>query len=292
MPLPQSMGLDAQPRNIATLYNQGWEIGIGGTIIDTDDLKWSMDIQASTVKNEITEIPDVFISGSKRWAEGHSIYDFYLYDYYGVDPNTGEALYHVWEKDANGETHKAYDENGEPVLTTKYQESEKGYTGDSSIPDLFGSISNTIDYKNWQLSFMFTYALGGKILDYNYRDLMHEGEYGDALHVDMKNAWMKPGDITDVPRLQNGNSNLAPTSDRWLTDASYLSLKNVNLSYTFPKSMINDWGLNSLKVFASGENLFMLTKRDGLNPQEAFSGTTSNVYLPSRVVSFGVNVSF
>ncbi|WP_218186005.1 SusC/RagA family TonB-linked outer membrane protein [Marinifilum fragile] len=292
MPLPSSMGLNSQPRNIATLYNQGWEIGLGATVIDNDDFKWNVDVQASTVKNEITKIPDVFISGSKRWAKGHSIYDYYLYDYYGVDPNTGEALYHVWEKGVDGETYRKYDDNGNPVLTTNEQESEKGYTGDSSIPDLFGSISNTIDYKNWQLSFMFTYAIGGKILDYNYRDLMHGGDYGDALHVDMKNAWKKPGDITDVPRLQNGNSHLAPTSDRWLTDASYLSLKNVNLSYTFPKSMISDWGLNSLKVFASGENLFMLAKRDGLNPQEAFSGTTSNVYLPSRVVSFGVNVSF
>lgn len=249
-------------------------------------------MQASTIKNEITAIPDPFISGSKRWAEGHSVYDYYLYDYYGVDANTGEALYHMWEKDAEGNTHKMFDENGDPVLTTNEQDSEKGYTGDSSIPDLFGSISNTLKYKEFQLSFMFTYALGGKILDYNYRNLMHEGEYGEALHVDAKKAWKQAGDITNTPRLQSGNSHLAPTSDRWLTDASYLSLKNVNLSYTFPKSKIKDLGINALKVFASGENLFMLTKRDGLNPQEAFSGTTSNVYLPSRVVSFGVNVSF
>lgn len=112
---------------------------------------------------------------------------------------------------------------------------------------------------------------------------MHEGAYGEALHVDMKKAWMQPGDKTNIPRLQNGNTHLAPTSDRWLTDASYLSLKNVNLSYTFPKSKIKDLGINSLKIFATGENLFMLTERKGLNPQEAFSGTTSNVYLPSKL---------
>jgi len=292
MPLSPSMGLNSQPRNIATLYNQGFEISLGGTVIDTEDFKWNIDLQASTVKNEITAIPDPFDSGSKRWAKGHSVYDYYLYDYYGVDAATGDALYHKWEKDAEGNTHKMYDENGDPVLTTNEQDSEKGYTGDSSIPDLFGSISNTLKYKDFQLSFMFTYAIGGKILDYNYRDLMHEGEYGEALHVDAKKAWKQAGDITNTPRLQSGNTHIAPTSDRWLTDASYLSLKNVNLSYTFPKSKIKDLGINSLKVFASGENLFMLTKREGLNPQEAFSGTTSNVYLPSRVVSFGVNVSF
>lgn len=293
MPLPSSMGLDAQPRNIATLYNQGFEIALGGTIIDRDDFSWDMEIQASTIKNEITKIPDPFVNGSKRWDKGHSVYDYYLYDYYGVDAATGDALYHVWEKDEEGAgTHRAYEANGDPKLTTNEQDSEKGYTGDSSIPDLFGSVSNSLKYKNFQLSVLVTYAIGGKILDYNYRDLMHEGAYGEALHVDMKNAWTKPGDITDVPRLQNGNTHIAPTSTRWLTDASYLSLKNVNLSYTFAKSKVQKLGLSALKVFATGENLFMLTKRDGLNPQEAFSGTTSNVYLPSRAVSVGVNVSF
>ena len=224
---------------------------------------------------------------------GSSVYDYYLYDYKGVDATTGDALYQMWEKDEDGQgTHKVYDEYGDPVLTNNELDSEKGYTGDSAIPDLFGSVSNNLSYKNFQLGFMFTYSIGGKILDYNYRDLMHEGSYGDALHVDANKAWKKMGNVTNVPRLQNGNSHIAPTSSRWLTDASYLSLKNVNLSYTFPKSKVKNLGLTALKVYASGENLFMLTKRKGLNPQEAFNGTTSNVYLPSRVVSFGVNVSF
>lgn len=292
-PLATSLGLSIQPRNIATLYNQGFEIGIGGTIIDTDEFSWNMDIQASTVKNEITEIPSPFVDESKRWDIGRSVYDYFLYDYKGVDATTGAALYQMWAKDDEGQgTHKVYDANGDPVLTTNELDSEKGYTGDSSIPDLFGSINNSFSYKDFQLGFMFTYSIGGKILDYNYRDLMHEGTYGDALHVDANKAWKKMGDVTDVPRLQNGNSHIAPTSSRWLTDASYLSLKNVNLSYTFPKSKIKNLGLTALKVYASGENLFMVTKRKGLNPQEAFNGTTSNVYLPSRVVSFGVNVSF
>ena len=291
-PLSPSLGLNSQPRNIASLYNQGFEIGLGATIIDKDDFSWDIDVQASTIKNEITDIPSPFINGSKRWAEGHSIYDYYLYDFHSVDPNTGAAMYHVWETDAKGNQVRKYNADGSPVLTTNYISAGKGYTGDSSIPDLFGSISNSLRYKDFQLSFMFTYSIGGKILDYNYASLMNEGEYGRALHVDHKKGWKKKGDITNIPRLENGNSHLAPTSDRWLTDASYLSLKNVNLSYTFKQKKIKEFGINSLKVFASGENLFMLTERKGMNPQQAFSGTTSNVYQPSRVVSFGVNVSF
>ncbi|WP_321306397.1 TonB-dependent receptor [Marinifilum fragile] len=294
MPLAPSMGLSSQPRNIATLYNQGFEISLGSTLVNKDNFKWDIQVQASTVKNEITEIPTPFINGSKRWAKGHSVYDYYLYDFHSVDPTTGAALYHVWEKDADGlGTHKKYNDDGSPVLSENYLDSEKGYTGDSSIPDVFGSISNTLKYKDFQLSFMFTYAIGGKILDYSYARLMGEGEYGAALHVDHKKGWRKAGDITNIPRLENGNSYLSTSmSDRWLTDASYLSLKNVNLSYTFNQKAIKDFGINSLKVFAAGENLFLLTERKGMNPQQSFAGTTSNVYLPSRVVSFGVNVSF
>ncbi len=92
--------------------------------------------------------------------------------------------------------------------------------------------------------------------------------------------------------MEVGNTNLAPISDRWLTDASYLSLKNVNFSYTFDLAKIKQYGLQSLQIFAAAENVFMLTKRKGMNPQQAFSGTTSNVYLPSRVVSVGVNIAF
>ncbi|MFA8433752.1 MAG: SusC/RagA family TonB-linked outer membrane protein [Marinifilaceae bacterium] len=293
MPLSPTMGLSSQPRNIATLYNQGFEVALGGTVVKNENFSWDTQLQASTIKNEITEIPSPFINGSKRWAKGHSVYDYYLYDYYGVDSKTGAALYHVWKEDENGETKRTYNADGSPVLSENYLDSEKGYTGDSSIPDVFGSFTNNLKYKNFSLSFMFTYALGGKILDYSYAALMNEGQYGGAIHVDQLKGWRQAGDETNIPRLENGNSNLNTSmSDRWLTDASYLSLKNVNLSYVFKQQAIKDFGINSLKVFAAAENLFLLSARDGMNPQQSFAGTTSNVYLPSRVVSFGVNVSF
>lgn len=292
-PLALSMGLDVQPRNIASLYNSGWEFGIDAKLVASADFTWDLGLQMSTVKNEITDIPEPFVNGSKRWAVGHSVYDYYLYDFYGVDPETGATLYRVWEENEDGTTSPASDENGEPLLSEQYTDSEKGYTGDSAIPDLLGSVSNTFRYKNFQLDFLVTYGVGGKILDYNYANLMNEGDYGDAVHVDLMNGWRNPGDQTDIPRMEYGNSNLTYTlSDRWLTDASYVTLKNINLSYTFSKNAAQSIGVNSLRLFAAGENLYMLTARKGMDPQEAFSGTTSNVYLPQRVFSLGVNVSF
>lgn len=293
MPLAPSMGLNSQPRNVASMYNQGWEFGVDGVILDNGTLKWNMGIQASTIKNEITDIPDPFVSGSKRWDVGHSVYDFYLYDFYGVDPETGDIQYQVWEADENGNTAPKFNEDGTPVLTNKYTSTEKGYVGHSSLPDLFGSVSNSLSYKGFQLDLLLTYSIGGKILDYNYAALMGEGDYGEALHVDQLKGWRQPGDITNVPRMEYGNSNIGQTlSDRWLTDASYLAFKNVNLSYTFNKKLVENWGLKSLKVFAAGENLYMFTARKGMDPQQSFAGTTSNVYLPQRTFSLGVNVTF
>ncbi|MCU4176681.1 SusC/RagA family TonB-linked outer membrane protein [Carboxylicivirga sp. N1Y90] len=293
VPLALSQGLAQQPRNAATMANSGFEIGIGGSVIKTASFTWDIDLQMSTLKNEITEIPDPYIDGSKRWSEGHSVYDFFTYDYYGVNSETGAALFHVWKTDdKTGETVPQYNEDGSPVLSENYLDSEQGYTGDSSIPDLFGSIGNTLSYKDFRLTFLFTYGIGGKIMDYSYRDLMHEGEYGNAIHVDQLKGWRTPGESNDIPRLQFDNSYLAPTSDRWLTDASYLSFKNINLSYNFKQKFVSDLGIKSLRAFVTGENLFISTARKGMNPQQNFGGTTSNVYLPSRVFSIGVNVGF
>ncbi len=293
MPLPLSMGLNKQPRNVASLHNQGVELALGTTLIKTEDLKWTLDLQISSVKNEINEIPDPFVNGSKRWAEGHSIYDFYLYDYYGADARTGAALYHAFKTLDNGETVRKYDENGAPVLTEDYNKALKGYTGDSSIPDFFGSISSSVTYKNFQLDVLCAYSIGGKTLDYNYASLMGEGDYGNALHVDQLDAWKKAGDTSGLPRLENGNSYLTVSqSDRFLTDASYFSVKNINLSYRLEKKYLNTVGLSGLKIFVAAENPLIFTARQGLNPQESFAGTTDNVYLPSRVFSLGLNLSF
>ena len=293
LPIPPSVGLDTQPRNVATIYNQGFEFGLGVEAINNDDFRWKIDFQASTIKNEITDIPDPFINGSKRWKEGHSIYDYFLYDYYGVNEKTGAAQYYQYEEDADGNTTRKYNPDGTPVITEDYASANKGYTGTSSIPDFFGSITNRFTYKQFSLDFLFTYSLGGETLDYNYASLMNNGDYGSSLHIDQKEGWREDGDKTNIPRLENGNVNIAPsTSSRWLTSSSYFAFKNINLSYSFDQNTLDKLKLGNLRVFATGENLFVLTARKGMNPQQSFSGTTSNVYLPSRVFSIGVDVGF
>ena len=298
MPLPSSMGLLDQPQNIAAMVNRGVEINLDGDIINTNDFRWNLSLMGSTITNEITSIPEPFVNGTKKWSEGHSIYDFWLRKYYDIDPEDGATRFHVWEDvldengDPTGETQLAYDESGEPVLTKDYNSANYGYVGASAFPTLQGSIGNNFTYKGFTLSTLLTYSLGGKMLDGIYQGMLGSVQ-GESYHPDVKNSWMNPGDITELPRLQYSNPSLYATSDFFLISSDYLNIRNVTLSYDFGKELLKGWGVGQLSVFVTGENLYMFTARKGLNPTFNFSGTQDVfAYAPSRSIILGFNLQF
>ncbi|MGM0621529.1 MAG: SusC/RagA family TonB-linked outer membrane protein, partial [Bacteroidota bacterium] len=160
----------------------------------------------------------------------------------------------------------------------------------SRIPDIYGSFSNDFMYKGFDLSVMTTYSLGGQILDGVYRNLMYGWYVGQASHVNRGRAWKNPGDITDVPRVEIGNT--YPVTDNDLIDASYFAIKNVTLGYTLPAQFSQNLKLESIRFTATGDNLMLFTHLKGMDPQYNFSGGTSYVYTPVRTISFGVDVKF
>ena len=294
LPIALSNGLNSYPANVADMFNSGWEIGLTGHIIQNQDFKWDVTLQASTFKNQITSLPDPFITGSKRWEVGRSRYDFYLLHTAGVDPDNGDQLFLKFEFDADGNSVPVLDANGNQETTNNWQDTERAYTGDTTIPDLLGSVNNSFRYKNFDFSFLVTYGIGGKFLDNGYAAMMHSGNFGSSYHPDILNAWRQPGDITNVPRLQSGNPNLVQTqSTRFLTDASFWSLKNVNLGYTFNNTINEKLGVEGLRLTLTGENLFLKSKRDGLDPQYNLAGTPAgNDFNPARIFSVGLNLTF
>jgi TonB-linked SusC/RagA family outer membrane protein len=297
VPLPLSNGLDVGPANIGDMYNSGLELALTAHFFKSRDFKWDLTLQASTFKNEITFIPDPFVSGTKRWEIGRSRFDFYIFDYAGVDPSNGDALYNMYEDgigELEGQRVPVLNADGTQSTTNDWDDAGRVYTGDNTVPDVLGSVSNTFSYKGFSLDVLFTYGIGGEFLDFGYASLMHTGTYGRALHPDALRAWRAPGDITDVPRLETGNINQVQTqSTRFLTDASFLTLRNVNLGYTFNKQLSEMMGVNTFRLYASGENLFVKSKRTGLDPQFNLAGTPGgNAYNPARIVSLGLNVSF
>jgi hypothetical protein len=200
----------------------------------------------------------------------------------------------MYEFDDNNESIPILDTDGNHETTNDWTETERAYTGDVSLPDFIGSVASTVSYKNFTLDFLISYGLGGSFLDNDYAGMMHSGSYGRAFHRDALNAWRQPGDITDVPRLENGNVTQVQTqSDRFLTDASFFNLKNLSLSYRFDQSLVNNLGLDNLGINLTGENLFFRSKRDGLNPQGSVFGLSQgNNFAITRIISLGLNVSF
>jgi hypothetical protein len=216
--------------------------------------------------------------------EGHDIFSFWLREFAGVDASNGDALYY---KDILGTDGKP---TGERTVTNVINEATYYFHG-SALPDITGGLTNSFSYKNFELSLLATFGYGGLFYDGNYASIMHRGAAGTAWHVDIQDRWQKPGDITNVPRLQNAIGGQDGASTRWLMDGSFFNLKNVMLSYTFGNSLANRLHLNGASVFVSADNALLFTAKKGMNPQREFNGTADATYPPYRTITFGLNIS-
>jgi len=283
------------------MKNTGFDGSLNAAIIVTNDFNWTLDLNFTHYKNEITKMPEKtpeIITGSKKLSEGHSVYDYFLRDYAGVDETTGRALWYkdVYETDGLGAI--VYDDNGDPIVIDKettdlYSEATRYYVGASSLPDFYGGITNSFSYKGFDLSVFVFYSVGGKIIDYDYQGLTHAGiRYGGNMSVDLLDAWTPENTNTDIPRMDAGLSDANGTSSRYLVDASYLRLRNVTLGYTLPSELTNRVKMDRVRVYISGDNLYTLFGTQGLDPEVNISGTTDNRYPQLKTFQFGVNLSF
>jgi TonB-linked outer membrane protein, SusC/RagA family/TonB-dependent outer membrane receptor, SusC/RagA subfamily, signature region len=286
VPRPQSSGISSIDQNIGTMKNNGIEVQLSGDIIRKDNFTWSMDLNLTHYKNKITKMPldasgeyQEIVSGTKKLSVGHSIYDFWLRDYAGVDKENGDALYY-------------YDlEDGTKGTTNNRNKASYYYCG-SSIPDVYGGYTNTFRFYGIDLSVFLSYQIGGKFYDGNYASLMHAGDRGSHWHKDILNSWSEENKDTNIPRVEYNNTNLSIASSRWLTDASFLSLKNITLGYTLPKKVLDKIGFSSIRFYATGDNLGLISARKGMDPQQTMGGTADFTYLPTRTISFGLNLTF
>ena len=289
MPVPASTGFTSEPRNVADMKNQGVEFSIGVTPVKTDRVTWSINFNGLHYKNTVTRLPEElrekgFTRGNQIMKEGGSIYDFYMVKWGGVNPDNGDAQY--WIKNpATGQFELKQSADYESVNSLQY--------AGSAIPDLQGGFGTTLHFYNFDLALQFSYQLGGKFLDSQYMGLMHTGGNGRGWHTDIRNRWTPENRNTDVPRLQFNSQNIVATSDRFLIDASYLSLRNLSLGYNFGPEVTEKLKLSRLRYYITADNVYLWSKRQGLDPRASIGGTnTYAVYSPIRTVSMGLSVSF
>lgn len=304
VPQPLSSGVESLTKNIGTMFNRGVEVQIGVDVVKTKDFKWNFTVNATSVKNQITKMPDnqkEIISGSKKLTVGHSMFDYWLREWVKVDPADGYSLYRAnpasyaadkaaFDLNPLSTGIKDYRITGVDTLTMNANKAKYHYAN-SAIAKVYGNINNTFTYKSFELSVMCTYSLGGKVYETNYASLMSPG-YGNAISTDALKRWSKPGDVTSVPRLDEAwSSHINAGSDRWLIDASYFNIRQVSLSYNIPEKCASKIFVNNARVFVSAENLMLFNALKGMNNQQNFNGTVSNVYVPARTYTLGVNFS-
>lgn len=289
VPLSLTTGLPNKLQNIGTLGNTGIEFSIQGDIIRNSDFKWTASFNISTFKNEFKKLPfEEQINGTKKFVVGKSIYDYWLRDWYGVDPETGEGLYRAEDYAEDDATTRIV---GQDTVTTRVNNAKFHFAG-TAIPDFFGGLTNTFTYKGFSLNVLVSYAVGGQVYDGVYASLMSADPDGNALHIDALNRWQNPGDITDVPKMDvTGAAQTNAGSDRWLIDGSYLNLRSINLSYNIPRTLLQRISVKGATIYVAGENLGWLSAREGMYVSGNFAGTTSNTYTPARTFTVGLNVN-
>lgn len=286
-PMATSTGFNGYNANVGDMRNSGFEFEIKGTPIKTNDFTWNITWMGSTVKNKVlnltAESPEI-IRGIYSIKEGQEINTFYMAKSAGVDPATGAQLYWVYDKDENGNIiNERISSDYSKAANSKY------YLG-SRIPTLYGSLATDFSWKGFDLNILTTYSIGGKIYDSLYAGSMNNMYYNSNWNKHAMRRWQKPGDITDVPRIEVAGK--YTTNDRFLVDASYFAIKNITLGYTLPKSWLSKAHMNSVRLFASVDNLALFTHLQGMDPQYNFSGSTDYAYTPNKTWSLGVEVNF
>jgi len=302
-------------KNIGSVSNKGIEVMVDVDVLKRKNLTWNIGVNATVLKNKILKLPEEnrengIISGTKRYLEGHGVYDFWLHQYVGVDQMTGNALYlpDTETYDLNGSApgkdpipEQYLVQIGKDYYTTYTTYAKRDWSG-SALPDVYGAISSTLTWKNLSLSTVLTYSLGGKVLDYSYQSLMSMSGNPSALHKDLLKAWKDvPAGMTEgaanridpdgVPVVDFARSQFTnATSSRFLQDASYFVIKNIALGYKVPQTWIDRLGLNSATINLAVENLATFTSLRGMNPQQSFNGLNNNAFVTARVFSAGVNI--
>lgn len=278
--VPLSSGYSSYFDNIGDMRNSGIEFELHGDLIRNKAFRWSMYINGSHNKNKVLKLADErktielydfdkkkniskgYYDGSYFIGEGLSYYTFRLRKWAGVNEN-GEATWYITDEETN-----------ETTTTTDHSTATYYLSGEAS-PKLQGGFGSSFEWKGIDLSFAFSYRIGGVAYDGQYASLMgvpQTSSTGSAFHKDVLNAWTKENPNNDIPRWQFDDKYFSSSSDRFLLNASYLKLQNINLGYTFDRNLTSKLGISNLRLSVMADNLFYLSKRKGFNPSRSFNG--------------------
>ena len=288
VPLSLTSGFSVQNQNVGSMVNKGYEISLSGKPVASKSFSWDISFNISHNQNRVTELykgsPVPFGTPSALFnaTVGHDAQAFYTRIWAGVNPANGDPLW--------------YTDGTRTKTTNSYSAAKLALVGQAD-PTYFGALTNTFSYKGVSLSIQFYYNYGNEIYDIFDSYLNSDGIYYGAFNQmsSQLTAWKKPGDVTNVPKIiYGGNKNSYRGSSRYLYNGDYIRLRDLELSYLLPKSVIKRLHMSNLTVYARGTNLWtwVKDKRLPFDPEAGANGQSEfDVYIPKSITG-GIKIGF
>ena len=293
--VPGTSGFATQFRNVGKLENKGIEL-----VLNTDnlvgDFKWKTSFNYAANKNKINDLQGQIIEGGlsnmSRAVEGQPLGVFFTAEYAGVDPANGDALWYKNTKNTDG----TFDR----TTTNSYSQAQRVVVG-SPLPKWFGNLTNSFSYKGVELRVSFNGTFGNKINWYGVgRFSSANGRYEDNQTVDQLNSWTANNKNTDIPEARLFYNNGAQPSSRFIVDGQFIRLRELTLSYTLPKAVIQKAKMSNCRIYVTALNLATFTKYVGWDPEVNADDVVTNIAQgydfytapQPKTVLVGLNVSF
>lgn len=278
-PLPYTTGFASQAQNVGKIRNSGVEVQLDAEIFNTNDFKWTAGVNFAANRSKVLELApgQDFIGTTLRYVKGEQLYTYWLYDYAGVNPQNGNAL---WR-------------NEEGLLTENYGEARRINAG-SPEPLWTGGFNTELSWKGISLGIQLEARYGNKVLNQDRSLFEADGSYGDSnIWKGAMNYWKKPGDTNVLPKpVYNNSSNSSAISTRYLEDGSYLRIKDITLAYSLPSKWTKKALMSGVRIYASALNLYTFHNMNYWDPEHGTSGATIISYPMTRSMIVGVDITF
>jgi TonB-linked SusC/RagA family outer membrane protein len=264
--------------NIGSMYNRGFEVSVQYELFNTKDFYWSIAGNINYNKNQITELfggrsEYVLPNTGIKYQVGESLGDFYYVRWVGVDPEDGQQ---IWLDDKGNET-------------KEYSDNYAIFTGKNQYAPWSGGFNTRLSWKGFSVDANFSFMLGKYLIDndrYFVENPNFVGQFNQS--VEMANMWTTPGQITDIPAANSTRQ----FDTHLLENASFMRLKNLTISYSFPESLLSKAGfIKGVRIFGVGRNLWTVTQYKGADP-EIDSNLQLGKYPNTRQFAVGAELTF
>lgn len=301
--IPGTTGNRSVFDNVGELENKGWEFVLNSYNF-VGEFSWSTSFNIAANDNEITNLQGQVITGGdyNQAREGFPIGVFYTVEFAGANPANGDAIWYLNTADdaavAAANPGSVFELDGRYV-TSDYSLAERKVLGNPN-PDFIGGFNNTFSYKGFDLNVLFQFVYGNEIHNAGGLYMSASFDWFDNQTADQLDGWTPENTNTDVPEARFVWGNGTQDSDRWIEDGSFIRLKTVNLAYNVPRELTSRIGINSLRLYVTGQNLITWTKYSGWDPEVNTDFLAGNIGLgndfyaapQARTIMAGINLGF